>query len=208
MTDVERYYDEYWQQDSPVPCSDPLTPIRVERLRRVLAPKARVLDAGCGSGDLVALLASAGHEAIGMDVSVRAVELASSRHPDATFVHHSVEELPWPVEAGSFDAVVSFEVLEHLLRPRRLLEGARTALRSGGQLVLTTPYHGLFKNLAIAVAAFDRHFAVEGDHLRFFSDRALRRLLEDTGFEVVRMEHLGRTRWLWADVFACARKRA
>jgi 2-polyprenyl-3-methyl-5-hydroxy-6-metoxy-1,4-benzoquinol methylase len=208
MTEVERYYDEYWQQESPVPCSDPLTPTRVERLRRVLPVKARVLDAGCGSGDLVALLASAGHEAVGMDVSARAVELASSRHPDATFVHHSIEELPWPVEAGSFDAVVSFEVLEHLLRPRRLLEGARTALRSGGQLVLTTPYHGLLKNLAIAVAAFDRHFAVEGDHLRFFSDRALRRLLEDTGFEVVRLEHLGRARWLWADVFAWARKRA
>jgi len=208
MTEVERYYDEYWQQESPVPCSDPLTPTRVERLRRVLPPKARVLEAGCGSGDLVAFLASAGHEAVGMDVSARAVELASSRHPDATFVHHSVEELPWPVEAGSFDAVVSFEVLEHLLRPRRLLEGARTALRSGGQLVLTTPYHGLLKNLAIVVAAFDRHFAVEGDHLRFFSDRALRRLLEDTGFELVRLEHLGRARWLWADVFASARKRA
>ncbi len=208
MVDVERFYDEYWQRDSPLPCTDPLTPTRVERLRRVLPAKARVLDVGCGSGDLVALLASEGHEAVGMDVSARAVELASSRHPEATFLRHAVEALPWPVEAGNFDAVVSFEVLEHLLRPRRLLEGARTALRSGGGLALTTPYHGLVKNVAIAVTAFDRHFAVEGEHLRFFSDRALRRLLDDTGFEVVRLEHFGRVRWLWADVFAWARTRA
>jgi 2-polyprenyl-3-methyl-5-hydroxy-6-metoxy-1,4-benzoquinol methylase len=208
MSEVEQFYDEYWQRGMPPPCTDPLTPTRIELLRRVLPAGARILDVGCGTGDLVALLASDGHEAVGMDVSARAVERATERHPDGTFVHHSVESVPWPVEAGSFDAVVSFEVLEHLLRPRRLLEGARAALRSGGGLALTTPYHGLVKNLAISMVAFDRHFAVEGEHIRFFSDRSLRQLLEETGFEVVRIEHLGRARWLWADTFTWSLKNA
>jgi SAM-dependent methyltransferase len=207
MADVERYYDEYWERDSPPPCADPLTPTRVELLRRMLPAGARVLDAGCGTGDLVALLGSAGHEAVGMDVSARAVELAAARHPDVRFFHHSVEELPWPVEAGSFDAVVAFEVIEHLLWPRRLLEGAWTALRSGGGLALTTPYHGLLKNLAIAALAFDRHYAVEGDHVRFFSDRSLRELLDDARFDVLRVEHFGRVRWLSAGVFMWSRRR-
>jgi 2-polyprenyl-6-hydroxyphenyl methylase/3-demethylubiquinone-9 3-methyltransferase len=202
MADVERYYDEYWRRDSPPPCADPLTPTRIELLRAVLPARSRVLDAGCGAGDLVALLASDGHEAIGMDVSEEAIALAAARHPDCRFLRHSAEELPWPVEAGSFDAVVSFEVVEHLLQPRRLLEGARAALRGGGGLALTTPYHGLVKNVALVTLAFDRHFAVEGDHVRFFSDRALRRLLAGTGFEVVRVEHFGRCRWLWAGTFA------
>ena len=42
------------------------------------------------------------------------------------------------------------------------------AQRHGGGLALTTPYHGRIKNFAVAALAFDRHFDVEGDHVRFF----------------------------------------
>ena len=42
---------------------------------------------------------------------------------------------------------------------------------SGGAFFLSTPYHGLVKNLALAAFRFDRHFAVDGDHIRFFTDR-------------------------------------
>jgi len=191
----------------PPPCGDPLASARLALLRRVLPAGARVLDAGCGTGDLVANLAADGHQAVGMDVSAGALELAAERHPDCSFLRHSVEELPWPAERRSYDAVVSFEVIEHLLRPRRLLEGARDALRPGGGLALTTPYHGPLKNLALAAFAFDRHFAVEGDHVRFFSDRALRRLLDETGFTVDNVRHFGRIWGVWAGVFVWARRR-
>jgi 2-polyprenyl-3-methyl-5-hydroxy-6-metoxy-1,4-benzoquinol methylase len=205
--DTDRYYDEYWQRDAPPPLADPLAPGRLRLLREVLPPGGRVLDAGCGAGDLVAELARDGHTASGMDVSTEAVALAGRRHPDCTFLRHSAEELPWPVDAGSLDAVVAFEVIEHLLRPRRLLEGAREGLRPGGGLALTTPYHGLAKNLALAAFAFDRHFAVEGDHVRFFSDRALRRLLAETGYTVERLSHFGRIWGVWSGVFVWARRR-
>jgi 2-polyprenyl-6-hydroxyphenyl methylase/3-demethylubiquinone-9 3-methyltransferase len=201
------YYDDYWRRDAPPPCGDPLAGRRLELLRRELARPARVLDAGCGAGDLVAALAADGHDVVGLDVSAEALATAARRHPGARFVRHSVEELPWPVEPESFDAVVSFEVLEHLLRPRRLCEGACQALRPGGHLALTTPYHGLVKNLALVTLAFDRHFAVEGDHIRFFSDRALRRLVVEGGFEIERVRHYGRIWGLWAGVFVWARRR-
>lgn len=203
------YYDEYWQREQPPPTADPLVPTRRALLRDRLSEVGarRVLEAGSGTGDLVAALERDGMEAMGIEVSAHAVRLAAERHPDSQFVEHSVEELPWPVENGSYDAVVSFEVIEHLLRPRRLLEGAWEALRPGGYLALTTPYHGLLKNLALVTLAFDRHFAVEGDHVRFFSDRALRRLLEDAGFEVVHLAHYGRFIGVWAGTFAWARKR-
>ena len=207
MSNADRYYDEYWQQEAPPPCDDPLASVRLELLRGVLPPGAKVLDAGCGAGDLVASLAGGGYEAVGMDVSARALEVASERHPEQQFVRHSAEELPWPLDPESFDAVVAFEVVEHLLRPRRLLEGAHAVLRRGGGLALTTPYHGRVKNLAVAALAFDRHFDVEGDHVRFFSDRALRRLLTEVGFGVEQVRHYGRIWGLWAGVFMWARKR-
>jgi 2-polyprenyl-3-methyl-5-hydroxy-6-metoxy-1,4-benzoquinol methylase len=201
------YYEDYWQRDLPPPCGDPLAPVRLGLLQRELARGSRVLDVGCGAGDVVGALQRDGHEAVGMDVSERAIDLAAARNPDARFLRHSAEELPWPVDSGSFDAVVAFEVIEHLLRPRRLLEGASEALRPGGGVALTTPYHGLLKRVAVAAAAFDHHFDVEGDHIRFFSDRALRRLLDETGFRVLRIRHYGRIWGLWAGVFVWALRR-
>lgn len=204
----EEYYDEYWSGDAPPPLDDPLRGERARLLKpRLERSGARtVLDAGCGAGALVAELTEGGLTATGLDVSGRAIEAAARAHPECRFVRHSLEEVPWPVDRGSFDVVVSFEVIEHLLRPRRLLEGAHEALRPGGHLALTTPYHGLLKNLAVTVLAFDRHFAVEGDHVRFFSDAALRRLLAETGFEVVSLAHFGRFFGLWAGVFVWAQR--
>jgi 2-polyprenyl-3-methyl-5-hydroxy-6-metoxy-1,4-benzoquinol methylase len=205
--ELERYYDEYWSREAPPPCADPFAAERLELLAGFMPPGARVLDAGSGTGDLVAALGARGHEAVGMDVSARAIELATERHRECRFLQHSVEELPWPVDRAGFDAVVSFEVIEHLLQPRRLLEGAHDALRPGGGLALTTPYHGVLKNLAVAAFAFDRHYDVDGDHVRFFSDRALRRLLAETGFDVGEPRHFGRIWGLWAGTFVWARRR-
>jgi SAM-dependent methyltransferase len=142
-----------------------------------------------------------------MDISARAVELAAATHPECEFVQHGVEELPWPVAGGSVDVVVAFEVIEHLLQPTRLLEGARDALVPGGRIALTTPYHGRAKNIALALTSFDEHFAVNGDHIRFYTDAALRSSLERTGFAVERIRHFGRAWPLWAGTFVSARKR-
>jgi 2-polyprenyl-3-methyl-5-hydroxy-6-metoxy-1,4-benzoquinol methylase len=209
MSDAQSYYDEYWSRPDPPPVGDPLAPRRLEIVLALLraARARRVLDAGSGAGELVGALAAEGFEVLGMEVAATAVEQASARHPECEFVRHSIEELPWPVERGSFDAVVSFEVIEHLLRPRNLFEGAQAALAPGGRLAVSTPYHGLAKSVAVAALRFDEHFAVEGDHIRFFSDRALERLAAKTGFDPERIHHLGRWWPLWANSLLWARRR-
>jgi 2-polyprenyl-3-methyl-5-hydroxy-6-metoxy-1,4-benzoquinol methylase len=209
MGDAQSYYEEYWSRPDPPPVGDPLAPRRLEIVRGLLRSLGarRVLDVGAGTGELVAALAAEGFEAVGMEVAATAVERASGRYPGCSFVRHGIEDLPWPVEAGSFDAVVSLEVIEHLLRPRSLFEGARAALRPGGGLAVSTPYHGFAKSVVVAALRFDEHFAVEGDHIRFFSDRALKRLAADTGFEVERIHHLGRGWPVWANSMLWARRR-
>jgi 2-polyprenyl-3-methyl-5-hydroxy-6-metoxy-1,4-benzoquinol methylase len=162
---------------------------------------------GSGPGIVAGVLARDGHYTTGMDISQRAVEFAGERYPSATFIRHSAEETPWPIEPGSQDVVVAFEVIEHLLRPRALIGGAQEALRVGGRLALSTPFHGRLKNVAVSLFAFDHHFAPEGDHIRFFTDRALRHLLTSNGFEVEQIHHVGRFAPLWAGVFVWARKR-
>jgi 2-polyprenyl-3-methyl-5-hydroxy-6-metoxy-1,4-benzoquinol methylase len=205
---LQEYYEEYWRRETLSPLADPLRPTRLRLLREELARTSarRVLDVGCGAGEVVAALAAGGVDASGFDISPRAVELAAWAHPECNFAAHSVEDVPWLLEGDLMDVVVAFEVIEHLLRPRRLLEGARATLTQGGHLALTTPYHGRVKNLVLALLAFERHFAVEGDHIRFFTDRELRRLLEETGFRIERVAHFGRFPGLWAGVFVWARK--
>jgi 2-polyprenyl-6-hydroxyphenyl methylase/3-demethylubiquinone-9 3-methyltransferase len=205
---LQEYYEEYWQRAAPSPLADPLVSARIAVLRNLLDDRDRhVLDAGCGPGTLVGELGRDGFETAGFDISRRAVQIASKRYPSSRFFRHSAEDLPWPVEPESQDVVVAFEVIEHLLRPRALVEGAKLALRSGGHFALTTPYHGRLKNITVSLVAFDHHFAPEGDHIRFFTDRALRGLLVANGFEVECIRHFGRFPPLWAGTFVWAHKR-
>lgn len=207
---MKDFYEDYWAADHPPPMMDPLTPVRQRLLwryveRDVQAP-VRLLDAGAGEGGLIQAANARGIDASGLEVSTAAIAQARKRMPDLQIREHSIEELPWPMDPSRFDVVTGFEVIEHLLRPRRLLQGAHASLRPRGHLALTTPYHGLVKNLVVAGLAFDRHFDVTGGHVRFFTDRALRQLLEAEGFEVVEVTHYGRAPLVWAGVFVWARK--
>lgn len=207
---MKEFYDTYWTKEHPPPTVDPLTPQRLDLLWSLTAalpePPRRMLDCGSGEGHLVAAAMERGLEAEGIEISGQALDRSRATKPDLRIHSHSVEERPWPVPDERFDLVTSFEVIEHLVRPRELLLGAFGALRPGGYLALSTPRHGLLKNLALVAFAFDRHFDVDGGHIRFFSDQALGRLLTETGFEVRRMAYFGRHWPLWADVFVWARK--
>lgn len=206
---MKEYYERYWTPDGPLPVHNALLSDRLRILSGCLeAADARTaLEVGCGRGEVVAYLRDAGIDALGMDISETVVRLALEKNPGCRFVCHPVEALPWPGGAASYDLVVSFEVLEHLLEPRDLLAGACRALRADGYLALTTPFHGAAKNVALAVHGFDRHFHVDGPHIRFFSDRSLARLLDETGFDILEVKHFGRFPPLSAGVFVWARKR-
>ncbi|MBV8256703.1 MAG: class I SAM-dependent methyltransferase, partial [Actinobacteria bacterium] len=82
-----------------------------------LEPGARVLELGCGSGTEETKRLAARFRLTGVDISERQVERARLAVPDAEFVCADVTELELP--AGSFDAVASFYVFNHI--PRELL---------------------------------------------------------------------------------------
>jgi len=94
-----------------------------------------------------------------------------------------------------FDAAYSLEVIEHLQLPAKLFGFASQLLRPGGKLLVTTPYHGYLKNLAISVLnKWDTHanpFWDEG-HIRFFSIKTLTAMGEAQGFSVGKISRLGR----------------
>lgn len=84
------------------------------------------------------------------------------------------------------------EVVEHLFDVGAVVEEWARLLPVGGLLALTTPYHGLVKNMLIVLTNFERHFAVSGAHLRFFTPRALERLVNSRGFRLLWLRYYGR----------------
>jgi 2-polyprenyl-3-methyl-5-hydroxy-6-metoxy-1,4-benzoquinol methylase len=84
-------------------------------------------------------------------------------------------KLPAGLAGTRFDVVISTEVIEHPYDPRDFLAFARRILPGGGDFIVSTPYRGYLKNLALAVSGkLDSHFTVlwDGGHIKFFSRHA------------------------------------
>jgi 2-polyprenyl-3-methyl-5-hydroxy-6-metoxy-1,4-benzoquinol methylase len=171
------------------------------------AGAVRILDAGCGNGAFVAEAARRGFQAAGCDPSADGIRIARESHPGNCFEQLSVYDDPPSILGAPFDALVSLEVIEHLERPRELLRFSRDLLDREGRLILSTPYHGYLKNLAISLAgAWDRHWDPrwDGGHVKFFSRATLAALLEEEGFRLTEFRGAGRLLWLWKSMILVA----
>jgi 2-polyprenyl-3-methyl-5-hydroxy-6-metoxy-1,4-benzoquinol methylase len=158
-------------------------------------------------------MSAAGYEAVGLELDAEGVRIARQNNPRLRFYNYGVQHDPQDLlsdEAGrQFDAVVSTEVVEHLFAPHMLPAYAHRVLRANGHLIVSTPYHGYLKNLAIAIFdGWDRHHTAlwHGGHIKFWSRTTLTRLLEENGFRVTRFDGVGRLPFLWKSMILTARK--
>lgn len=122
---------------------------QVERLG--LRPGLRVLDAGCGRGEVLLACAKRGARVAGVDFSAAAVEITRETladYPDADVRQGDVTALPWPDD--SFDRIQNSDVIEHLDPPQTVpaLREFRRVLKPGGYLLLHTAPNRLFKEVA------------------------------------------------------------
>jgi 2-polyprenyl-3-methyl-5-hydroxy-6-metoxy-1,4-benzoquinol methylase len=172
-----------------------------------------VLDVGCGNGALCGLLQREGFVVTGAEYDKEGYDLAKQAYPNITFVNIGVYDSPEPIiknaERG-FDCVVATEVIEHLYSPQCLPLFGSQVMRKNGYLILSTPYHGFFKNLLLSLFNhWDAHHTVlwEGGHIKFWSKKTLTLLLEQNGFEVLSFHGVGRLPYLWKSMIVVAQKR-
>jgi len=169
--------------------------------------KLRILDIGCGNGSLTHALAQQGYEVIGMEESSSGAEIAQRNFPDCQFIQGSIYSPPPTLLDNSFGVVISVEVIEHLYYPKELPRLAKRCLRPDGRLIVTTPYHGYLKNLALAlVGVMDRHHTVlwDGGHIKFFSVKTLSQLLIAEGYTDLQFKFAGRAPYLWKSMLCSA----
>ena len=179
-------------------------------LARFLAQQrpARIFEIGCGNGSTASWLQRRGIEVVGIDASASGIAIANESHPGIKLETGSAYE-DLPKRFGHFRMVLSLEVIEHLIDPRRFVKNAFDLLEPGGTAFISTPYHGYLKNLALAISGkFDAHFTAlwDGGHIKFFSMATLGELLREAGFVDIRFERVGRVPWLAKSMIAIARK--
>jgi 2-polyprenyl-3-methyl-5-hydroxy-6-metoxy-1,4-benzoquinol methylase len=182
-----------------------LVPAVVKALRQL--PSGRILDIGCGNGALTGKIAAAGFDVTGIDFTSSGIDRARQSFPAITFLDHDINQ-PLPQDLlGKFDVVLSAEVIEHLFLPRALFTRAREALGADGYMVVSTPFHGYLKNLALAVGGrFDHHWQAGSDfgHIKFFSEKTLGDMARQCGFDPIAQDRGGRIRPLAATMVMTA----
>jgi 2-polyprenyl-3-methyl-5-hydroxy-6-metoxy-1,4-benzoquinol methylase len=208
MNEIVRNYG--WTSDKTPPSVRVIFPALMKSLRA--RGSRRIVDIGCGNGALTAMIAGAGFEVLGVDADARGIEIARRSFPQVRFEQFCLgpaAAVAIPQIFPRCDTVVSIEVIEHLFRPLDLIQCASAILSPSGTLILSTPYHGYVKNLALALLdRWDRHWnpAREGGHIKFWSPRTLTTFLQSNGFSVEGFVGVGRLPWLWHSMVMTAQR--
>lgn len=188
------FYDKYWgAREGGGHLSDFV--IKWPKISKYIPRETgiTIVDFGCGQGDLMKEMKKINPlaEYIGLDVSKDALERARASFPGAEF-HSIVDGAPLPLQSNSADFVFSSEVIEHVYDTENAFTEIIRILKPGGRALITTPYHGMIKNLALTIFAFDKHFNPFGPHIRFFSKKKLFDAIQKMGGRVLKHGHYGR----------------
>jgi glycosyltransferase involved in cell wall biosynthesis len=170
-------------------------------------PPGKILDLGCSSGLLSERLRAMGHDVTGVDH----MEIDGVRDRTDAFFRADLND-GIPLEAGSgFDIVLGADVLEHVVNPGALVRQVRDVLSPEGVAVFCVPniahWYPRTRSM-LGMFDYDQRGILDSTHLRFFTRRSIRKLIEREGFTVRRLEPVGlpldalgvegggKTRWL------------
>lgn len=148
--------------------------------------KSRVLDCGCGMGDNARQLRARGCAVTGLTISPAEREAALAYSEDVHLADLD-QGLPQTIQ-GPYDVVLMSHVLEHLLNPEQLLEDCRGILTPGGLLIVALPNVLAYATrLSFLLGRFEYTSGgvLDETHLRFYTFRTGRLMLERCGYRVV-----------------------
>jgi SAM-dependent methyltransferase len=165
----------------------PFVKQRLEEITAEFTPyrqTGRLLDLGCGAGDLLQAARKHGWNAQGVDVSSHATKHV--RELGFEVFEGELKDAGFP--AAQFDVVSAAELLEHIFDPRAVVQEVARILRPGGLFWLTTPHA---RGLSARVLGLKWRCIWPPEHLQLFSEGGLKALLRDAGFSKIRVDTTG-----------------
>ena len=142
------------------------------KLTSALRPGYRVLEVGCGTGNVLRVLRQACTDGtvVGLELWFDGLRFAQQRST-GPLVQGDVRHCPF---GKPFDLIGMFDVLEHIPEERETLVALREALAPGGRLILTVPAHQYLWS----------YFDQAAQHCRRYSSQEIRDRLVEAGFQV------------------------
>jgi SAM-dependent methyltransferase len=192
----QQYYEDYWKHglDGWSLIDVQIDAFEDQLLATYVPAGAKLLDFGCGNGSHVGTyLHSTARLYTGLDISEDAVRACREKGLEA-ICHMPDASLPF--DDASFDAVVSFEVLEHLFSPSDAVAEIHRVLHPGGYFIGSVPNTAFIANRLLMVIGY---FNPGGSpstslkkpwadpHVRFFTKRSVRNFFHDIGFADIRV---------------------
>lgn len=158
-----------------------------KKIQKYLEPQLKILDAGCGEGNISLILAKNHHRVWGIDLSKQKVSLAKKRAKKlnlekcATFSVGNLEKL---TINKKFDVVFCIEVLEHVKNDEKVIRNLFSLLNSGGLIIITVPAKSapLYKLKSV------KKYDTKVGHLRRYCQKELMEKLKRAGFKQVRLK--------------------
>jgi len=185
------------------------------RIYELVPEGSRVLDVGCATGKLLeALEKNKGCRTFGIEsVNAMAREAAKRCKNIVTSDIESPGDLPF--EKNSFDCIVFADVLEHLKRPDEVLKKMREYLKSEGSLLVSCPnvaFISVRLSLLFGNFNYTEYGLLDKSHLRFFTAKSARSLIEQAGYALLGFEGYNQVRLrfcfikplgkIWKNLFA------
>jgi 2-polyprenyl-3-methyl-5-hydroxy-6-metoxy-1,4-benzoquinol methylase len=144
-----------------------------------------VLDVGCGFATTSQHIEKRGNRVTGIESSAEAAAVARTRVSEV--IHGDLQT--HPLAGRRFDVIIFADVLEHLAWPIGVLRSYLDLLKDGGSVIVSLPNVGLWSvrlNLLFGRFRYEETGVLDRTHLRFFTRRTAREMIESTGLEIVR----------------------
>lgn len=156
---------------------------RADLVCEFVSRPGRVLDIGCGRGELLEVFMHRGWEVMGIEPNK---EYALAARNKGVSVVEDVLTDQVVEQLGAFDAVLLAHVLEHLVRPEEMVSMIRRLLVSGGIFYCEVPNDfNALQEVAVSVHNLRPWWIALPDHLNYFSIESLSAFIAGQGFEVV-----------------------
>jgi len=183
MMQARDNWDTHWEHLNPVAARIPSQLFRhrlVAAQVRTIGP-TRLLDIGCGQGDLLKVLSDfvSENQLAGIELSEKGVELSKCQVPLATIRCCDLTDPNYSPFSSSFDCLTCVEVLEHVDNPAQFLKAAVLHASAGAWIIVTVPSGPL--------TAFD----ISIGHRRHFDESYLSDVLRAAGLTDLQVRRVG-----------------
>lgn len=161
---------------------------RADLVARLPRPLGRVLDVGCGAGQVGhSLLAAGASELVGIELDPAAAAAARSVFTDV--IEEDAETAVARLEGGPrFDTICCYDILEHLYDPGAVIKRLRSVVSSGGHLHISIPnarFALLLRDLVMrGTFGYTAYGHRDATHIRWFTRRDIEMLVEESGWHV------------------------